>query len=197
MLNIPNVVIEVADTTSRTFYEPEYVVPLIRAMWTGIIDPLKDITTKAPTGKYQEAFAHTKFNGTLDEFIAYEERRLRNLYGINPRTNGLLFDIVYPGSMFGMTVRKLIGAEADAPTEEKTVLRTQPLVDIGVSQADAEVMVAAGFDSVDKLAAASVGDLLPLPRIGKVRAERYIAAAFAAIYGPGDAVPAAPDSLED
>lgn len=207
-VSIPNCVIEIADSTSRVFYEPGYVVPLLRALWSGVVaDPLKDISVREPSNKYQKALATRKFDGTLDEFIAYEEQRLRNLYGVNPRTNGLLFDIVYPGNLFALSVRKLVGVDPDEPAEDPEigVLRTQQLLDLGIPAADAEVLVANGFDSADKLAHLSVGDLIPLPRIGRARAERYIGLAIASLYSPdaeevpvaSSALPAAADSLED
>jgi hypothetical protein len=202
-ITVPNCVIEIIDSTSRIFYEPGYVVPLLRALWSGVVsDPLKDIVVREPSNPFQKAQATIKFDGTLDEFIAYEEQRLRNLYGVNPRTNGLLFDIIYPGNLFALTVRKLVGVDTDDHgSDSDSIPRMQPLLDLGIPAADAGVLVAHGFDSAEKLASASVGDLLPLPRIGKTRAERYITAAVGAVFSPvGDTVPETPpafDSLED
>jgi len=184
-MQIPNKVIIINTSTSRTYYEPDYVVPLVRALWKGAIDDVyKDIVVTDPETKnpYQQYVRVREFVGTIEEFLAFEEARLRNLYGMNPRTKALLFDIVYPGNTFRAAVSALLGeAVTDAPD---TVAVTAALVDLGIPQGDAEILCGAGFYSAEALAQCSVGDLVPLPSIGRVKAQRYIDLASAVVYGP-------------
>lgn len=184
---IPNVVIQVNTSTSRTFYEPEYVVPLLRALWTGAVDDVyKDLVVSAPRNHYQKANAKRVVSGDFHEALAYEERRLRNLYGVNPRTGSLLFDLVYPGNTFAQAFRALLGDEASegsVPSVGSATSTLEEFVTIGVPEDDAARLVAGGFHTVQQLAQSSVGDLLPLPNIGRVRAQRYIDAAITALHG--------------
>lgn len=202
---IPNVVIEVLTSTSRTFYEPNYVVPLLRAMWTGAVDDVyKDITVKEPKTPYQKAQAQRVFaDSTLDEVCRFEEQRLRNLYGVNPVTKSLLFDIIYPGTMFAQAFKAVVGG-SDSVSIELTpdgpvVSPTEVFTAVGISDSDAALLLGHGITTLEHLAACSIGDLLPIPTIGRVRGQNLIDIAAAAVHAPDDEtpVPDAPTALDE
>ena len=197
-MQIPNKIITINTSTSRTYYEPDYVVPLIRALWTGAIDNVfKDITVADadPKNKYQQALSTREFTGTIEELLAFEEQRLRAQYGVNPRTKSLLFDIVYPGNSFRAAVTALLGEVVQ--DDEDTTSPIAELLDLGIPEGDATILAGGGFFTAESLAQCSIGDLVPLPSIGRVKAQRYIDAAAAKVHGPAwsdEEPPEAPES---
>lgn len=186
-ISIPNVVITINQSTSRTFYEPSYVVPLLRALWSGAVDDVyKDIVVTEPKNPHQRANSQRTLDGTFEEVLSYEEQRLRRLYGVNPRTNALLFDIVYPGNTFRAAFGAVVEGEPGFAGDGKkdSAGPHTVFVNIGIPDNDASRLVAAGITSVEQLAHCSVGDLLPVPGIGRAKGQRYIDLASEAVFSP-------------
>lgn len=190
-MRIPNVVIEIPASsfcaTSRTLYEPMYVVALIKAYVNNARLP-KDHQIRVrgiDPSTLERHFAFTETEGATAEYD-----RLRARYEIRPGDKAEIFDLVYPGPSFRAAFDEAARSKglpeyhrrpeevARHPLDEPTGAPECAKLS-GVTEEQAAAMDAAGYGLIERLASARPLDIAAIPGIG-ARASAIIAEALRA-----------------
>lgn len=187
MQTVENMRFEIAHGgTTRHVYEPRYVEPVLRALWSDAEGGATvEMTPVDPDNKF---VGHLRVRQIED--WQGEHARLRALYEKHPRTQGLLFDLIYSAAAFEEAVaretRRGIGAPERAKptsnvTEDLSALIALPVVGKAFAAA-----IYAKFHVTtpeELLTEVSAAELITIPRITQPRAQEILEACMVTVHG--------------
>lgn len=190
MLTVENAHFRIqADGTTRHVYEPPYVEPLLRALWTESADGGAQVEV-GPIDPANPYIGHLKIREI--ESIDAELGRIRSRYEKHPRTHGPLFDLIYPGGTFESAVQREIKRGVSAP-EKKAVTNVvtdlSELIALPIVGTALAAAIHAKYDVTtpeELLGKVSVADLQTIPRIGAHKAQEIYEACMVAVHGQKD-----------